>query len=412
MMSLGPFQRNEHPSLGVELELALVDSRTMALRSGYTSLTEALAPDVADRIKPEFLQCYVEVDTPACRDTPEVGRELSRTIRTVDAAARSRGLGLYWGGTHPFSRWRDQAITPDRRYHELAEAYQEVVRRPVTFGLHVHVGVGSGDEAVAAMCRMVDSLPLLLALSSNSPFWQGRATGLHSHRIDVLEGIPTGGLPPRLDRWSDYDAFVGSFTRSGFIRSEKELWWDVRPNPRLGTVEVRICDMPADLDTAVALVALIQCLVAESPRARPDPGEAGEARSLAARQNRWFASRHGMDARFIDLATGSATPARDLARRQVDRLMATAEPLGCAADLARIATLADGPSGAQRQLADHAETGCLVEVVRRSVEASRIVPAGGAPRVTRGPAGPAATMPIASMPRSCYSAVPNPGAVR
>jgi carboxylate-amine ligase len=373
-MSLGEFTRNEHPSLGVEVELALVDRRTMGLRSAIADVLAGLPAEDADRAKREFLQCYVEIDTHVCRDVPEAGRDLARTIRAVESAAARAGVALFWGGTHPFSRWREQAITPDPRYLRLAEEYQEVVRRPVTFGLHVHVGVPSGDAAVAAMNRLVEQLPLLLALSANSPFWQGRATGLHSHRTDLLETIPTGGLPPVLRTWGEYLALVETFTRSEFIKSADELWWDIRPNPSIGTIEVRICDTPADLDSALALTALIQCLVAEPGSSRGEFARPSEARQLAIRQNRWLARRHGLGARLAELDTGDVKPARDVALCLIDRLGPTAESLGCGAYLDRAAALASRPSGAERQLELFAETGDLSQVVRRMSDASYLTP--------------------------------------
>jgi carboxylate-amine ligase len=373
-MSLGEFTRNEHPSLGVEVELALVDRNTMELRSAIGDVLAGLPAAAADRAKSEFLQCYVEIDTRVCRDVHEAGRDLARTLRAVEAAAGRAGVALFWGGTHPFSRWREQVITPDPRYFRLAEEYQEVVCRPVTFGLHVHVGVPSGDAAVAAMNRLSEHLPLLLALSANSPFWQGRATGLHSHRTDLLETIPTGGLPPVLRTWGEYLALVETFTRSEFIKSAQELWWDIRPNASIGTIEVRICDTPADLDSALALTSLIQCLVAEPGASRAELTRPSEARQLAIRQNRWLARRHGLGARLADLDTGEVRPARDVALRVIDRLGPTAESLGSGAYLDRAAALARRPSGAERQLELFAETGNLSKVVRRMSDASRLPP--------------------------------------
>jgi carboxylate-amine ligase len=344
----------------------------MGLRSAIDEVLAGLPIAVVDRAKGEFLRCYIELDTVVCREVAEAGRDLAGTIGAVEAAAERAGVALWWGGTHPFSRWRDQEITPDPRYLKLAEEYQEVVRRPVTFGLHIHVGVPSGNAAIAAMNRLAEHLPILLALSANSPFWQGRATGLQSHRVDLLEAIPTGGPPPALRGWGEYLEIVESFTRSEFIKSTKEIWWDVRPNPRYGTVEVRICDTPADLPTALALTALTQCLVAEPGSSRAECAAPSEARGQAIRQNRWLARRHGLGARLADTESGTPTPARELARRLVDRLMPTAESLGCAAELARVAAMADGPSGAERQLAVLAETGDLAEVVRRGVAMARV----------------------------------------
>jgi carboxylate-amine ligase len=391
-MNAGVFTPNDHPSLGIELELALVDARTQALRSAIDEVLTGLPTGGSDRAKGEFLRCYIELDTAVCRAVGEAGRDLERTIRAVEAAADRAGVALFWGGTHPFSRWREQEITPNPRYFQLAEEYREVVLRPVTFGLHVHVGLGSGDAAIAAMNRLAEHLPLLLALSCNSPFWQGRATGLHSHRTDLLEAIPTGGLPPLLRGWSEYRELVDSFTRSEFIKSPREIWWDVRPNESYGTIEVRICDTPADLDTALALAALIQCLVAAPGLRRPRWARSAEARMQLIRQNRWLARRHGLDARLADVETAEPAPAREQALRLVHRLMRTAESLGCGDELARVADLAERPSGAERQLTLFEETGSLAEVVRTSVAASRISAAGPRSRAVHTPAMLASAM--------------------
>jgi glutamate---cysteine ligase / carboxylate-amine ligase len=376
-MSGATFRRNDHPSLGVEVELALVDGETMELRSAIDDVLSALPIRLLDRAKCEFLQCYIELNTGVCRDVAAVNRDLSRTIRAAEAAASRAGVALFWGGTHPFSRWSEQALSPDPRYAELVADYREVVLRPVTFGMHVHVGVATGDAAIAAMNRLAGHLPLLLALSANSPFWQGRATGMHSHRIDVLQSIPTGGIPPALQSWGDYQALVESFTSSGLIKGPRELWWDVRPSPAFGTIEVRICDTPTDLTTVLALAALIQCLVAEPGASRREFKRPSEAQRLATVQNRWLASRHGMDVRLVDPETGSAAPARDMARRLADRLQPTAESLGCEAELAHVAEISQRSGGSDRQLTLFAETGNLAEVVRRSVGSSRVRNAPG-----------------------------------
>lgn len=379
-MNLGDFTTNEHPSLGIELELALVDARHMGLRSAIDDVLTTLPVAAAERAKGEFLRCYVELDTHVCRDVAEAGRDLERTLGAVEAAADRIGVALWWGGTHPFSRWRDQEITPDPRYLELAEEYQEVVRRPVTFGLHVHVGVASGDAAIAAMNRLAEHLPILLALSANSPFWQGRATGMHSHRIDLLEGIPTGGLPPapsrlgriRRDRRIVHAVGVHQEPEGTLVGRPPEpavrhgRGADLRHagRPRLGAGTDGVDTMPGGRARLVAGRVRGAC----------------EARGLAIRQNRWLARRYGLGARLADMEEGTPIPVRDLAKRLVDRLMPTADSLGCAAELAGVVELVDRPSGAERQLGVLAETGDLVEVVRRGVAAARVpesVLAGG-----------------------------------
>jgi carboxylate-amine ligase len=374
-MSQVEFRGNDWPTLGVEVELQLVDSETMALRSAIGEVLAGMPEGLDGAVKPEFLQCYVEINSGVGRRVDEIEADLAPKLRAVERAAEQCGTRLFWGATHPFSRWRDQEITPNARYYELADLLQETVRRPVTFGLHVHVGVGSGDAAVAVTNRLMEHLPTLLALSANSPFWHGRPTGLHAHRIELLEGFPTGGLPPLMRDWGDYTTLVDRLAGCGFIKSTKEIWWDVRPNADSGTLEVRICDMPPDFPSTLALTALIQCLVHDLAR-EADSGLAShdEHQALMVRQNRWRACRFGLGAELVDPSIGEARTAREVARHLVDHLAPTAEALGCVRHLDRVAALADAPTGAERQLDLFRRTGDLAEVVRRLSEASALGP--------------------------------------
>ena len=179
--------------------------------------------------------------------SPKPSAICGRRLTIVEAACDALGLRLWWGATHPFSSWQDQRITPDGRYLQLVNLLQEMARRLVTFGLHVHVGVDSGDKAVMICDRIMRHLPTLLALSVSSPFWEGRKTGLHSHRSKVMEGLPTAGLPTQMRNWSEYVWLVNHMIDTGFINTVREIWWDVRPHHGFGTVEVRVCDMPATL---------------------------------------------------------------------------------------------------------------------------------------------------------------------
>jgi carboxylate-amine ligase len=217
---------------------------------------------------------------------------------------------------------------------------------------------------VRACNRIAEYLPALLALSANSPFWCGRATGLHAHRVEVMGASPTGGLPPRLDGWRDYVRLVDRLTTAGLIGTPKELWWDVRPSPDHGTVEVRMCDMPPDLPSVLGLTALTQCLVAEL--ARGDDGDPGldECGLMIVRQNRWRAARFGLGAELIDPRTGRPSSARELIKDLVGRLRETAEDLGCARELVQVGAMADGADGATRQLAVFERTGDLAAVAR------------------------------------------------
>ena len=280
-------------------------------------------------IKPELLQCYLEINTEICKDVDEVRRDLQGKIDAVRQAAAQQDLRLYWGGTHPFSRWQEQEVTPNERYLSLIDLLQETARRLVTFGLHVHVGVDTGDKAIMICDRIMQHLPILLALSVNSPFWQGRKTGLHSQRVKVMETLPTAGLPPLMRNWSEYTWLLNHMVQTGFIKTIREIWWDVRPHHNFGTVEVRICDMPPTLRHVLGLTALVQCLVYDLSEEIDRGTYQYDCHPFMVRQNKWRACRYGMEANLVDPTTFQSVPARQSLHSLVNRLADRGEELGC-----------------------------------------------------------------------------------
>ena len=314
----------------MELEFQLVDAETLDLVGVADEILAAVPAAMQESVKPEFYPSCVEINTGVCRDVESVGRDLAAKLAIVRELAARNGARLAWGGTHPFAHWLDQPITPDPRYLDLAELLRETLCRQLTFGLHVHVGVEDGDAAVRACDGIIEHLPALLALSANSPFWCGRPTGLHSHRLEVMGASPTGGLPPHLGGWDAYVDMADRLAAAGFIETTKELWWDVRPSERHGTLEVRICDMPPDLPTVLGLTALIQCLVYDLARpVEGGPAPLDQCGRMMVRQNRWRAARYGLGATLVDPRTGRPSPASDVLKGMVDRMSGVAEALGC-----------------------------------------------------------------------------------
>lgn len=366
-MSLFKFVMNERPTLGVEIELNLVDARTMALRSAFADVMASLPSHLEGTIKPELLQCYLEINTGICKDVDEVRRDLQGKIEAVRRAAAQQDLRLYWGGTHPFSMWQEQEVTPNERYLGLIDLLQETARRLVTFGLHVHVGVDTGDKAIMICDRIMQHLPILLALSANSPFWQGRKTGLHSQRVKVLETLPTAGLPPLMRNWSEYTWLLNHMVQTGFIKTIRELWWDVRPHHNFGTVEVRICDMPPSLRHVLGLTSLVQCLVYDLSEEIDHGTYQYDCHPFLVRQNKWRACRYGMEANLVDPTTFRSVPARQSLHSLVDRLADRGEELGCAHYLRDLHDLAEEPTGSGRQIRAFEETRDLAEVVRQGL---------------------------------------------
>lgn len=364
-MSVEPFRGGARPTLGVELELQLVDAETLDLVAAAEGILAAVPAAIRDSVKPEFYPSCLEINTGVCQDVESVGRDLTLKLAAVGELAARNGARLAWGGTHPFAHWLDQPITPDQRYLDLAELLRETLCRQLTFGLHVHVGVEDGDAAVRACDAIIEHLPTLLALSANSPFWCGRPTGLHSHRIEVMGASPTGGLPPHLGGWDAYASMANRLAAAGFIETTKELWWDVRPSERHGTLEVRVCDMPPDLPSVLGLTALIQCLVYDLARqVEGGPPPLDPCGRMMVRQNRWRAARYGLGATLVDPRTGRPSPASDIIKGMVDRMSGVADMLGCTTQLQMARKMADGPGGADLQIALFERTGDLTAVAR------------------------------------------------
>ncbi|GIW78886.1 MAG: putative glutamate--cysteine ligase 2 [Gemmatales bacterium] len=366
------FRSSEKPTIGVEIEVALVDAKTMELKSAVLDILPRVPERLKHRIKPELMQCYLEVNTEVCNTVDDAEADLREKFTVVEHIADELGLRLYWSGTHPFSVWEEQKVTPNERYERLLEILQDVGRRLVTFGLHVHVGVDSGDKAVMICDRITRHLPTLLALSCNSPWWNRRVSGLQSHRSKIMESLPTAGLPDSLRNWSEYAWIVNHLVETGFIHSIRDIWWDVRPHDNFGTVEIRVCDVPGTLDDCLAITALIQCLV----QALSDQIDEGtyqrDYHPMMVRQNKWRATRYGLDAKLVDTETFTMRPAREVARRLAELLRPMADQLNCRRHLERIMGMCQQPTWAERQLQILKETNDVREVVRRMTELSRI----------------------------------------
>jgi len=368
------FNSNDSPTLGIELELGLVDGETMDLANTISQVLEMLPDGCGKHYKPELMQCCLEINTDVCSTVGEAETDLREKLASVEAVTDQLGLRLWWGASHPFARWSEQTVTPNERYFGLVNLLQEMARRLVTFGLHVHVGVDSGDKAVMICDRIMQHLPTLLAISCSSPFWEQRNTGLASYRSKIMEGLPTAGLPTLMRNWSEYVWLVNHMVDTGFINTIREIWWDVRPHHNFGTVEVRVCDMPGNLTDALALAALTQCLV----KALSDQIDQGayqhDCHPMMVRQNKWRACRFGTRAHLVNSYTYEVQSTPKVVAGLVEVLGDMAAELDCADYLQHTLTMAEGPSCAdrQRQLLD--DTGDAAEVVRILTAESRITP--------------------------------------
>lgn len=364
------FTRNDYPTLGIELELQLVDADTFALTAAIEKVLSNVPESLAGQVKPELMQSYLEINTGVCRTVREAGDDLRTKLESLESVTKPLGIELFWAATHPFSSWRDQEITVNDRYFRLVELMQDVARRLVTFGLHIHVGVESGDKAIMICDRLLRHLPLLLALSSNSPFWEERNTGLHSNRSKIMEGLPTAGLPLQMRNWSEYTWLVNHLIDTGFINSIREIWWDIRPHHTFGTVEIRVCDMPASLDHVLSLAGLVQCLV----QALSDEIDGGTYQSeyhpMMVAQNKWRATRYGADARLVNSENYKQQSVSETVDHLIELLLPQATRLDCVDEL-KAASALPSSTGAKQQLDLFEKTGSRRTVVERMIEDNR-----------------------------------------
>ncbi|MEX2289366.1 MAG: glutamate--cysteine ligase [Mycobacteriales bacterium] len=343
------FNSSPRSSLGVEWELMLVDRETRDLTSGATEILHELQPDGEHpTAKKELLQSTIEVITGVCASVGEATADLARTLEQVVPLADARGLGLMCSGTHPITNWRTQQISSHPRYEKLVNDMQWLARRMQIFGVHVHVGVRSPDKVIAMVNALQVYIPHFLALSASSPYWSGTETGLASARSKVFEGLPTAGLPQQVEDWSGFERYMETLIKTGTIDSIKEVWWDIRPHPDYGTVELRICDGLPTLTEVGMVAALSQCLVERMDREIDRGYTLPTPRRWVVQENKWRAARYGLDAHII-VGEGGTEPLRDALAELVQDLRPTAERLGCAQELARVQAVLDGGASYQRQ---------------------------------------------------------------
>lgn len=357
------FAKSEPWTLGVEVELQIVDRDTHELSPKAPQLLSRWSGP--PRVQPEIFQSMIEISTGICQDAAHAEADLRATLQRLLPLAREQGVRFIATGTHPTARYQERKLFPADRYHGLIARNQWIARRLLIFGLHVHIGMPDPETCIAVQNELLRDLGLLLAISTSSPYWQGEVTGLASSRITVFEAMPTGGIPQLVHDWAEFNTLVETLQRAHAITSLKDLWWDIRPSPRYGTLEIRVCDGLATVRETAAVVALSQAL-ARRAGARIAAGR-GRAFPPAwrIRENKWRASRHGMEAEYVVEDDGSTMPVREYLRRTLDEL-ATEGYLDRGSayfdDLARLA--AGAPTSADRQRALYERTGSFESITR------------------------------------------------
>lgn len=347
-----PFTRSPGHTLGVEVELQILDWKTHDLCSGARRLLHYLGKSSQlehASIKPELFQSMIEVNTEVCHSVDEVRRDLQNAFGQVRIAGEALGLEFASAGTHALASQEDQVVYPSERFRYVLERNRHLARRLSIYGLHVHLGMPDGDTAIAMMNAVLPVSPCFLALSGSSPFWRGEDTGLASTRTTVFESMPTAGTPPTFATWADFERHTEVLTASRSIESLKDLWWDVRPSPGYGTLEVRICDTLPTLSETMALVALMHTYVARCEDMRRAGHRFAPPPTWLLRENKWRATRWGVDAELVVDERGTV---RKL-RAELERMLLECEPyaqrFGCSAELRRIAAMADGGCSYRRQ---------------------------------------------------------------
>jgi len=357
-------------TLGIEEEFQLVNRKTGHLCSGINSILEKGTPYFEEQIKPELTQSTVELISDVCPDMATARTELYTKRSLLSRLVNEEGMALISAGTHPSSSWEDQDTTEKKRYAELEEEYQDIIRSNVIFGMHVHVGVEGKELAVKLMNQVRTWLPQLLAISTNSPFWDGRYTGIKSYRSAIWKRVPRSGMPVILNSYDDFDQYVQVLVEMGCIDNAKKIWWDIRPHPFFDTVEFRICDMPATVEDTLALVALCQALIAKLTWCHEHNVDIPIFPRDYIEENKWRAMRYGLDAEVIDFTQRRRLSMRDAISETLDFVADVIDDLGSHHEMNYLRALLSKPegTGADRQIAIYKETGDLQKVVELLIE--------------------------------------------
>lgn len=356
------FRSSPRPTLGVELELLVLDPRTRDLVPGSVRILEACAAESVPGVTAELMQSMIEVKTDICQNVAEVHDQLVPSLQRMHGIARSLGYGLALAGTHPFHQTSNSVVFPAERYERVLERLAWLAYQRVVFGLHVHVGVPGGEEALGVMTLLTPYLPHLVALSANSPYWHAADTGLASSRTALYNLLPHAGLPPYFGNWQEFHNYCRVMQDCKVMRSFKDVYWDIRPRPDFGTVEFRICDTPASLAATLGLVALTRCLVIwalrtleEEPRRR----RRDRRHNWIGVENKWLATRYGLKAPYIRTPGGKRRPLAEDVAALIERLLPIARESGDEPFLAALLPIDRFETGSERQRRLYRESGNL-----------------------------------------------------
>lgn len=343
-LNLPPF------TIGIEEEFQVIDPETRQLRSHMHQIVEGGKMILKEQVKAEMHQSVVEVGTNICRNIKEAKAEVIYLRKMVAELAAQQGLKIGASGTHPFSLWQDQLITDNPRYHEIVNEMQDAARSNLIFGLHVHVGIENREQGIKLMNSASYFLPHIFALSTNSPFWQGRNTGFKSYRVKVFDKFPRTGIPDYFSSAGEYDRYIDLLIKTKCIDNGKKIYYDIRLHPFFNTIEFRMCDIPMRVEETIALAALMQAIIAKLVKLMEQNLDFRHYGRSLIMENRWRAARYGMEGKLIDFGKEKEVPIADLTEELLLFVDDVVDELGSREEIGYIRTMIKNGSGADRQL--------------------------------------------------------------
>ncbi|KAB2845833.1 MAG: carboxylate-amine ligase [Melioribacteraceae bacterium] len=355
-------------SLGIEEEFQIIDPHTRELKSHIQQILEQGKMILHEQVKAEMHQSVVETGSNICDNIKEAKIEVTNLRRKLAEVAGAQGLRIGASGTHPFSRWEDQRITDHPRYHGVVEDMQQVARANLIFGLHVHVGIDDKERAIHVMNAARYFLPHIYALSTNSPFWKGRNTGFKSYRAKIFDRFPRTGIPDHFNSYGEYESYVNLLIKTGCIDNAKRIWWDIRLHPVFNTLEIRICDVPMRVDETIALAALIQAVIAKLYKLLKQNLGFRLYRRLYINENKWRASRYGLEGKMIDFGKQTEVPTHDLIHELLAFVDDVVDELGSREEINYVYEILKMGTGAKRQLNVWNQTASMEKVVDLIIE--------------------------------------------
>jgi len=350
-------------TVGIEEEFQVIDPETRQLRSHMHQIVEGGKVTLKEQVKSEMHQSVVEVGTNICQNVSEARKEVIYLRKMVAELASKQGLKIAAAGTHPFSKWQDQLITDNPRYHEIVNEMQDAARSNLIFGLHVHVGIESREQGIPLMNSARYFLPHIFALSTNSPFFEGRNTGFKSYRVKVFDKFPRTGIPDYFSSTEEYDKYINLLVKTRCIDNGRKIWYDIRLHPIYNTIEFRICDVPMRVDETIALAALMQAIVAKLVRLMQQNLDFRQYGRALIMENKWRAARYGIEGKLIDFGKESEVPVSELTEELLGFVDDVVDELGSRNEINYIRTILEKGTGAERQLDVFNKTNDLNAVV-------------------------------------------------